>query len=147
MQENTQCPECDVGRLHSGTTKHEVTVCGQTVGAMLPSFVCSHCTESLISGSELERFELHVARSLKGIRSGEALRFTRKALGFGRSEFAVLLSVSEGDVRAWEDGKAEPGDMILAMINVGVEARLVAMEPLLYSVHHLTTSPSTTNEP
>jgi DNA-binding transcriptional regulator YiaG len=150
MQES-MCPKCEgdrvVGYLRNGTTKEEETACGQTVTAMVPSLVCSVCSSSFISHNEAVRFDLHVARSLKGIRSGEAFRFTRKALGFGRSQIAESLLVSEEDIRLWEDGKAEPTDIVFAMLNMAVEARLVAMEPLLYSVHHLTTSPSTTNEP
>ena len=95
------------------------------------ALVCPGCgeDESVISNSELERVELHVARRLayNGEATPDAFRFMRRALGFTGAEVAALLDVSSASVSIWErEANTMPRSAWLAlaaMVNDRVEGR------------------------
>ena len=73
----------------------------------MPALRCPKCKEVYLDGPALVRFELEVAWELArlGTRSGEAVRFMRKAIGLTARALAALLGVAPETVSRWETGQ------------------------------------------
>lgn len=78
--------------------------------------------------AELGHFELAVAEKLAGlgIRTGEAFKFMRKALGLRAVDLAELLDVAAETVSRWETG--EPEARAFALLGSIVAERLRGQE-------------------
>jgi putative zinc finger/helix-turn-helix YgiT family protein len=102
-----RCAKCKSLELRASEMDDEVTVAGRRFQAKLAATLCSSCGAMYVEGLVLERFELTVAQALAnaGERSGEALKFMRKALGYSGRELAQLLGVTLESVSRWETGK------------------------------------------
>jgi DNA-binding transcriptional regulator YiaG len=87
----------------------KLTIAGRTFAAKVSVTSCSSCDDSRVPLEELERFELAVAAELAkaGARSGEAMRFMRKAIGLRASDLASLLDVAPETLSRWETGERE----------------------------------------
>jgi DNA-binding transcriptional regulator YiaG len=74
---------------------------------MLLCHKCSGCGAVWLSGSELDRFELEVARRLavSGDCSPPSIRFMRESLGMLRSTLASRLGVACRMIEQWECGQ------------------------------------------
>lgn len=101
-----QCAKCG-GNLNATEMAQEVTVAGATFSGKVPARQCDSCGEVYIAAEDAMRFDLRVARQLgdMGIASGEAFRFTRKALGMRAADLAGLLSVAAETISRWERGE------------------------------------------
>jgi putative zinc finger/helix-turn-helix YgiT family protein len=131
-----RCAECGGLALSPAEVTEERTVAGRTFTATMPATRCGTCEATYVSGPVLERFELLIARELAAVgeRSGEGLRWMRKALGFKANELAALLGVTGESVSRWETGKhPAPPDVIAtlaAMADDRLEGRSTTLERL-----------------
>jgi putative zinc finger/helix-turn-helix YgiT family protein len=104
-----KCTNCGSERWTRGTTVEKLTVDGRTYVANLNATVCSKCEEGLVAGDELEKFEVAIAVDLAktGARSGEAIKFMRKAIGLRATDLAGLLDIAPETLSRWETGDRE----------------------------------------
>lgn len=102
-----KCPACSASGLSTQSERQTRKIGAFTFRADLPALVCRKCGESYVAGPDLQRFELAAARELAhlGVRSGEALKFMRKAAGLKAAELAELLGVSAETISRWETDK------------------------------------------
>jgi putative zinc finger/helix-turn-helix YgiT family protein len=101
-----KCPTCGSERWERGTTPEELSIEGRTFKAELCADVCQSCGEALVTADELGRFEVAVAVELArgGARSGEAIKFMRKAIGLRAAALAELLDIAPETLSRWETG-------------------------------------------
>jgi putative zinc finger/helix-turn-helix YgiT family protein len=126
----TKCPTCGAVRLVADECDERVEVAGVTFMARVPCSRCKACGGTLLSDRTLERFELTVAVELAriGRRTGSALRYMRKALGFGSAEIATLLGVAPETFSRWETGTRAPDAGAFALVGALAADRLVGHE-------------------
>jgi len=100
------CGRCKKDRVAPMTLDDSMDVCGHTFTAQLPAERCGACGQIAIQGHDMKLFELRVAIELAkaGVRSAEAFRFLRKAIGLEPSGLADLLDVPEDFIGYWERG-------------------------------------------
>lgn len=100
------CVECKSGRLRKGVVQESLDVGGVTFTASLPAAVCRKCGADYVDHHDLARFELAVSAWLgsHGVRTAEAFKFMRKALGLKAAELASLLDLTPETVSRWENG-------------------------------------------
>jgi len=100
------CFECQSENVTRERVHHEITVGGVVFDAQLDAFSCQECEQSIIESAELERFEQKVALELAqhGLRSPEAVKFMRKAIGLRGIDLAELLQVTPDTISRWERG-------------------------------------------
>lgn len=131
-----RCHKCRGSRLQATELEHEVEVAGCRFKATMPATRCAECGETVVSGADLEAFELAVAADLaqRGPTSGDAFRFMRKALGLKAVEVAELLDVTKETVSRWENDKFQPERRALALLGSMVldrhEGRSTTMDRL-----------------
>lgn len=126
----TKCPTCGAARLVADERDERIEVAGVTFRAMVPCQHCKACGETLLSDRTLERFELTVAVELAriGRRTGTALRFMRKALGYGSAELAGLLGVAPETFSRWENNTRVPDAGTFALVGALAADRLEGHE-------------------
>ena len=102
-----KCNNCGSERWKRGTTPEALTIDGRTFKADLTADLCETCGESLVSIDEMGRFEVAIAAELAraGARSGEAIKFMRKAIGLRAVDLADLLDVAPETLSRWETGE------------------------------------------
>jgi putative zinc finger/helix-turn-helix YgiT family protein len=107
-----------------------LVVAGATFVADVLADRCGACGEELIEGSDLARFELRIAQWLAGagVRSGETLRFMRKALGLRSADLGELLGVRLETVSRWETGALKVDAHAFALLGALVDDRLAGSE-------------------
>ena len=141
------CVKCG-GDLVASIGEERIRVGEVAFGADLVHEVCAGCGERFLSAKELERFELAVAVELAriGWRTGSALRFMRKALGFRVSEWAELLGVAPETLSRWETSESEPDAHAFAFAGKLAAERLESERTLTASkaTHQPATSPPVT---
>lgn len=120
-----RCWKCK-GKCGATTAPDEVIVDGMTFRADIPAIRCGDCGEIIYPGPALEAFELGVARALvaRGISSGPALKFVRKAMGLRAVDLAELLGVAAETISRWETGERAPDRNALALLGALVEDRI-----------------------
>jgi len=125
-----KCPACGEARLVADECDERVEVAGVTFHATVPCERCKACGETLLSDRTLERFELTVAVELArmGRRTGTALRYMRKALGYGSAELAALLGVTPETFSRWETGTRDPDAGAFALVGALAADRLEGHE-------------------
>lgn len=102
-----RCMSCGERKLKKTTEPHWTKVAGTKFSGQVAALRCPRCSEVYLDGPALVRFELEVALELArlGSRSGEALRFMRKAIGLTARALAALLAVAPETVSRWETGQ------------------------------------------
>ncbi len=121
-----KCPMCGAKKLEAATCEATQRVDGLTFTATVPCQRCGACGEELVGGDGLERFDLTVAVELvrSGRRTGAALRFMRKCLGYKSGDLAALLDVAPETFSRWETGEREPDARAFALVGFLAAARL-----------------------
>src|SRR5580700_5598510 len=99
-----KCPTCESERWKQRTTLCEKVIGGRTFKAELTAQVCAKCGTVLVARGELEQFEHAVAVALASacVRSGDAIRTMRKAIGLDVAALAELFDVSTRTILRWE---------------------------------------------
>ena len=123
----TKCPTCGAASLAMAVCSERIELAGEVfTAADVPCERCAECGEELVSYEERARFELGVAAELarRGRRTGTALRFMRKALGFRAAELAALLAVAPETFSRWENGEREPEPRAFALVGMLAHERL-----------------------
>jgi len=102
-----KCGLCGKGKLRKTKTEERRPVAGHVFVATLPALACDACGENTIELADLERFELAIAQTLleSGESSGDAFRFSRKALGISGAGLAAELGVAPETLSRWETGR------------------------------------------
>ena len=100
------CTRCDKERVVSITLDDSLEACGHTFTAQLPAEKCEACGLVVIQGHDMKLFELRIAIELAkaGPRSGDVLKYLRKAVGIDHAGLAELLDVPEEYIGSWERG-------------------------------------------
>ena len=106
------------GGLVASIGEERIDAGGVTFAADVPHNACSTCGERYLAADDLERLELAAAVELAriGRRTGSALRFMRKALGFRAKDLAALLGVAPETFSRWETGEREPDAHAFALV-------------------------------
>jgi hypothetical protein len=111
-------------------------VCGHTFTAQLPAERCDACGQIVIQGHDVKLFELRVACEIAkaGLRTGEAFRVLRKALGLDAESFGSLLDVPGEFVGYWERGDW-PVDLrahavLCSLVLAKYEHRPISLDPM-----------------
>ncbi len=101
------CTRCKKDRVVAISLDDSMDVCGHTFTAQLPAEKCEACGQIAIQGHDMKLFELRVAIELAkaGVRTSEAFRFLRKAVGLDAAGLGELLDVPEDFVGYWEKGE------------------------------------------
>lgn len=101
-----KCAVCKKGERVPALIELTDTVDGHVFTASVHGEKCPECGEDFTPVTELERFELAVARALSAApATGQAVRYMRKALGLKGVELAELLGVTPETVSRWEADK------------------------------------------
>jgi putative zinc finger/helix-turn-helix YgiT family protein len=127
MEKLQKCVMCGAKGLSGGVTTHEFTVSGvKFVVEGVPAEICEACGESFVSLEALERAELTIAAELarRGVRTGEAFRFMRKALGLKSKALAELFDLQPETVSRWEKGTQTLDPRAFALLGSVVVDRL-----------------------
>ena len=133
MEKMTKCVMCGAKKLSAGETTHDFTVSGvKFVVEEVPAEVCASCDESYVANGDLERAELTIAAELarRGMRTGEAFRFMRKALGLKSNALAELFDLQPETVSRWEKGTQTLDPRAFALLGSVVVDRLAGREQL-----------------
>ena len=115
-----RCPSCGERRLVDATCDERVVVAGLELTGTVACQRCEACGETLVAGEALSKLELAAAAELArlGRRSGPALRFMRKALGYRAVELAALLDVAPETLSRWETGEREVEGRAFALVGL-----------------------------
>ncbi len=115
MAKKKTCAICGEGVWKPAKVAHVATVAGIKFTATVPGERCTHCNETAITAQTMEAWELAVAQRLGDlrIRTGEAFRFMRKAMGLSGVALAMLLDVSPETVSRWENAAPDPHAFVL----------------------------------
>jgi putative zinc finger/helix-turn-helix YgiT family protein len=119
------CVLCEKGKLATGLVKMKRSVAGHVFVTRVSALKCDACGEAQIQGSELERFDLLVARDLLASKpDAEAFKFARKALGLTGKDLAALLDVTPESISRWETGKHAVDRRGWTLVGLMVDNRL-----------------------
>lgn len=107
-------------------TEEQIEAAGIVFSTEVPCEQCESCGDRYFAAEALERFELATASALAsmGRRTGSALRFMRKALGFRAKDLAELLDVAPETFSRWETGEREPDAHAFALVGIMAADRL-----------------------
>ena len=101
------CDRCQREKVIEVLIDDSMDVCGHTFTTQVPATRCLACQQVVIQGEHVRRFERRVAAEIAkaGLRTGDAFRFLRTALGISENGLAGLLDVPAEYVGYWETGK------------------------------------------
>lgn len=120
-----KCPTCGKGVMCEGETVLTTTVSGMRFDDTVAAKVCfaDACGEAIVDCEVLVRSELWVASELSrhGVRTGEAFKFMRKALGLRGTDLADLFDVTSDTVSRWERGATGLDVLPFVMLGILVE--------------------------
>lgn len=121
-----RCVVCGATKVVRSTAPIARDVAGRKFKADVPARRCDGCGEVFFSGEILERFELAIAHALtvRGISSGPAFRFIRKALGFRLRDIAPLLDVAPETLSRWETEQRPVDRSAMALLGALADNRL-----------------------
>jgi putative zinc finger/helix-turn-helix YgiT family protein len=131
MEKLRKCVQCGGKKLHDGVTTHELTVSAvRFIVEGVPAEICDTCGDDCVALDALERAELTIAAELarRGIRTGEAFRFMRKALGLRSNALAELFDLQPETVSRWEKGVQALDPRAFALLGSVVTDRLAGRE-------------------
>lgn len=101
-------------------------VAGYTFRAVQTVLHCVSCGKTQWSPEQASRFRLQIAAWLakKGIQSGHAFKFMRKALGLKAVELSRLLSLAPETVSRWERGHRQCDPKAMTIVGTMIMDRL-----------------------
>ena len=130
------CGRCQKERVVQISLDDNMEVAGHTFTAQMPAEKCEACGQIAIQGHDMKLFELRVAIELAkaGVRSAEAFRFLRKAIGIEAAGLAELLDVPVEYVGYWDKGDwpVDPRAqaVLCSLVLAKFEQRPWALDPL-----------------
>ena len=106
----SRCVNCGGTELPEVDHVLAMTIAGQKFELADVMQVCANCHEAYLAPERLEKFEKRAALELAhaGVRSAEAVRFMRRALGMRAQDFAELIGQTAENVSRVENGKVPP---------------------------------------
>lgn len=125
--EMKKCPNCGSAKIvvkRKGRDKLDVA--GLSFVAIVPVEVCQKCGSKYFQAATLRAMELRVAQALaaRGVRSGAAIRFMRKALGLRAVDLAELLAVEPETISRWENDERQIEARAFVLVGLLVEDML-----------------------
>lgn len=137
--------ECSHGEVKEYANPAHVEVVGsfRVVDSTGRVFRCAECGESLITDRQLEMYELKAAATILRAnleKSGEAIKYARKALGLSKPQLAELLDVELEVTKMWEVEGA-PRVYVIALMGLvlGVMSGFLSTRRLLERASDLKT--------
>ena len=120
------CMRCKRDAVSAMSLDESMEVCGHTFTAQLPAERCAACHEVVIQGSDIRKFELRIAVELAkaGIRTAEAFKLMRRAVGLSAEQMASLLDLTPDCVGYWEKGEWPVDPRALSVLTSLVISRL-----------------------
>jgi putative zinc finger/helix-turn-helix YgiT family protein len=114
----SRCVRCGGTELPDVEHKLPVTIAGQKFELSDVMQVCANCNEAYLAPGTLDTFWKRAALELSraGARTGEAVRFMRKALSLRAREFADLIGQTPENVSRVENGKVSPDLRTVAIL-------------------------------
>ena len=112
-----RCTTCK-GQVRPATVELKSVVSGHTFVSNVMAGKCQSCGEIFYPGPLLEMVDLIIAATLvrHGERSGEAMRFIRKAIGISAKELAELFGMTQEHVSRLEHGKHPVSEQVMALL-------------------------------
>ncbi|TMB08068.1 MAG: hypothetical protein E6J64_03025 [Deltaproteobacteria bacterium] len=113
------CDRCQREKVIEVLIDDSMDVCGHTFTTQVPATRCLTCQQVVIQGEHVRRFERRVAAEIAkaGLRTGDAFRFLRTALGISENGLAGLLDVPAEYVGYWETAKWPVDPRALAVLS------------------------------
>lgn len=113
------CERCQREKVVDVLIDDSMDVCGHTFTTQVPATRCLACQQVVIQGEHVRRFERRVAAEIAkaGLRTGDAFRFLRTALGISENGLAGLLDVPAEYVGYWETAKWPVDPRALAVLS------------------------------
>ena len=113
------CDRCQREKVIEVLIDDSMDVCGHTFTTQVPATRCLACQQVVIQGEHVRRFERRVAAEIAkaGLRTGDAFRFLRTALGISENGLAGLLDVPAEYVGYWETAKWPVDPRALAVLS------------------------------
>jgi hypothetical protein len=104
-----RCIECGGRRFKRSAMANTTAISGVEFETAMPASTCIKCGQQYSRLADMEPIELGISFELavRGVRTGEAFRYMRKALGLRAVDLAVLLDVSAETISRWETGAPE----------------------------------------
>jgi transcriptional regulator with XRE-family HTH domain len=114
----SRCVRCHGTELPEIEHTLPVTIAGQKFELADVMQVCANCKEAYLAPGTLETFWKRAALELArtGARTGEAVRFMRKALALRAQDFADLIGQTAENVSRVENGKIPPDLRTVAIL-------------------------------
>lgn len=127
MDQSGRCA-CGCTEQVDGTATFAVVLqrCGVVAEVTAPARRCAACGAPVPDPAASRLAQLAVGRQLAdlGVRTGDALRHMRKALGLRACDLARLLGVTPETISHWERGHAETPCAVFAAVGAMVEEAL-----------------------
>ena len=113
------CDRCQREKVIEVLIDDSMDVCGHTFTTQVPATRCLACQQVVIQGEHVRRFERRIAAEIAkaGLRTGDAFRFLRTALGISENGLAGLLDVPAEYVGYWETAKWPVDPRALAVLS------------------------------
>jgi DNA-binding transcriptional regulator YiaG len=113
------CDRCQREKVIDVLIDDSMDVCGHTFTTQVPATRCLACQQVVIQGEHVRRFERRVAAEIAkaGLRTGDAFRYLRSALGMSEAGLAGLLDVPAEYVGYWESAKWPVDPRALAVLS------------------------------
>lgn len=130
------CERCRRAKVIDVLVDDAMEVCGHTFASQMPATRCLACQQVVIQGEHVRQFERCVAVEIAkaGLRTGDAFRFLRTALGLSEAAFAGVLDVPAECVGYWETGEWLVDPRALALLSglvlANFEGRQAALDGL-----------------
>lgn len=112
-----KCTTCK-GAIRPAVVELKVKAAGHTFVADVAAGKCASCGEVFYPSALLDMVDLIIAATLvrSGERSGEVMRFVRKAIGMPAKELAELMGMSPEHVSRLETGKSPVSGNIMVLL-------------------------------
>lgn len=100
-----KCLNCNATNFESKTIRIPSDFKGETVEAIVPSYVCKKCGEAIMNDKQMDVLRQAVAdayREKYGLLTSREIVDLRKKLGMSQRAFAEYLEVGEASIKRWE---------------------------------------------
>jgi DNA-binding transcriptional regulator YiaG len=130
------CDRCRRAKVIDVLVDDTMEVGGHTFASQMPATRCLACQQVVLHGKHVRQFERCIAVEIAkaGLRTGDAFRFLRTALGISEAVFAGLIDVPAECVGYWETGKWLVDPRALALLSglvlANFEGRQAALDGL-----------------
>ncbi len=137
-----RCAQCDGREFRDVTETLSVALprSGVSASGEVAARRCTNCSHVVVASSVIERFRLALGCELAdaGVRTGEAIRHMRNALGLRAADLAQLLDLTAETISHWETGKALPNRSafiaLAAMVEDALEGKTTTRDRLVILV-------------